>query len=33
MSLHVVVGKGPVGAATAELLADRGHAEIGRAHV
>ncbi|QUH02204.1 NAD-dependent epimerase/dehydratase family protein [Saccharopolyspora erythraea] len=26
MSLHVVVGKGPVGTATAELLADRGHA-------
>src|SRR3712207_9468423 len=25
MALHVVVGKGPVGTATAELLAARGH--------
>lgn len=25
MALHVIVGKGPVGATTAELLADRGH--------
>ena len=25
MALHVIVGKGPVGLTTAELLADRGH--------
>jgi 2-polyprenyl-6-methoxyphenol hydroxylase-like FAD-dependent oxidoreductase len=26
MALHVIVGKGPVGTTTAQLLADRGHA-------
>ncbi|MEV5538992.1 FAD-dependent monooxygenase [Saccharopolyspora shandongensis] len=25
MSVHVVVGKGPIGMATANLLAERGH--------